>query len=99
MSSPTLQQTNLVNSAARAAKEGFAALADLQAYLVSVEYSQFAAGVATADFTDPTTPGPLVGFNPADYAAFNAAAGQIVALVQANNGAVGKAFAALYARA
>lgn len=99
MSAPTLQQTNLVNSAARAAKEGCASLADLQTYLTSVAYSPFAAGIATADFTDPATPGPLTGFNPADFAAFTAAAGQIVSLVQANGGALGKAFAALSARA
>ena len=98
MSAPTLQHVNLVNSAAKSAKEGFKALTNLQSYLVSVAFSPNAAGIATADFNDPATPGPLAGFNAADFAAFNVAATQIVALVQANGGAVGKAFAALSER-
>lgn len=99
MAAPTLQQVNLINFAAKTAYDAVAALAELQAYMTSITFSPNAAGIATADFTDPNTPGPLTGFNPQDFTNFNAAVNQIVTLVQANSGTVGKAFASMAERA
>jgi hypothetical protein len=95
MAAPTQQEIKLVNLAIAAARDGFAAFADIQAFLTSVQFSPNSAGIATADWSDPTTPGPLRGFNPADFAAFVTSCQAIIGTVTANTNAVGTAFAAL----
>lgn len=100
---PTFQQIALVNAAAKTAKEGFSALADLQTWLTSVQFSPSASGIAAADWSTPDVPGSLSGFNPADFANLATAVGQIVAVATGPLSGdasitVGQAFAALAER-
>ena len=99
MPAPTLEQVNLVNAAIQSAAEAQTALMDLQNYLMQLQFSNdLATAIASADFTDPATPRPLAGFDPAKFVAFNTAASAVLTLVASNNNAIGIAFAALARR-
>lgn len=92
---PTKQQLNLLSKAAKAAQDGYQALAELQGFQTFAGASPSTSGVAAADFTDPATAGTFKGFDPAKFTAFLAAVQALVGAVQADKGAIAVAFAAM----
>jgi hypothetical protein len=96
MSAPTLEQVNLVNTCINNAVELQTAFGDLQALMTYLTFNaDVLESLAAADFSDPSTPGPLHGFDPAKITAFVAAVQSIAANATANNNANAIAVAVL----
>ncbi len=94
MAAPTAQQLNTISQAAKAAQDGYQALTELTAFLMLVQAKPSTPGIASADFTTPSS-GKLQGFPNATFANFVAAAQAVQAAVAANGNALGNAFAAM----